>query len=401
MSGTGAAPREIASGVYWVGVNDRNKKLFEAVWPIPHGISYNAYAVVGERGVALIDAVDEPFADEYLGKVKEVVGDLDRVKYLVANHLEPDHHGATPLILEKLRDAKLVVSPMASRIAPSLYRLASDRLIQVGDGEAIDLGGKTLRFLHLPWLHWPETMATLDVEDSILFSCDAFGSYGALEGGIFDDEVDLDFYLAEARRYFSNIVAKYSRNVLIALEKVKRIAAKIIAPSHGPVYRQHANRILELYERWAKPEPERDRVLLVYGSMYGRARALAESLARRLEDLGMRVVVQDASTIHPSYVLSELVEARTLVLVYATYDAGIFPPIEWLLYLVQLKELGRGRNAALVNAYSWGPTSKIALEYLQRAGFRVIEPVVETKALPDERAMEEIARLAEAVASAR
>lgn len=388
-------PKFLSKGVYWVGVNDYIKELFESLWPLPYGVSYNAYVIIGENAVALIDTVDEEYAYEYLGKVGEVVDDVDRVRFVVANHLEPDHHGATPHVLKHMKAAKVVTSQVGKVILRSLYDIPEDRLIVVKDGDEIDLGGKTLRFIYTPWLHWPETMVTYLKEDGILFSCDIFGSYGALETGIFDDEVDAELYLGEAKRYFSNIVSKYTRNVLEAVEKLKGLGIKMVAPSHGPIYRTESgiSRIMELYVKWSRPEPDRDKVVVVHSSMYGRGEKLAEDISRRLREAGMKVFSFDVSIVHPSFILSEVIDALSVVFVYPSYDAGIFPYMENLLYLLQVKQLGRGRNAAVVNLYAWASTAKQVVDVLQKAGFRIIEPVVETRALLDEAAAANVDRL--------
>lgn len=386
-------PRPIVEDVYWVGVNDDVKELFESLWPLPFGISYNAYVVIGRDAVALIDTVDSRFAYEYIGKVREVVGDFDRIRYIVVNHLEPDHHGATPDILGIMPKAKIVTSQMGSRILSSLYRVSSNRIIVIKDGDRIDLGGKTLRFIYTPWLHWPETMVTYLEEDKVLFSCDAFGSYGSLQDGVFDDELDMDFYLDEAKRYFSNIVIKYTRNVLEALEKLKSTEIRVIAPSHGPIYRSDPHKIVELYRKWSQPSPERDRVALIYGSMYGRGETIVEHIIERLSQKNLKITPHNVSTSHPSYILSDLVESYIAVFVYPSYDAGIFPYMEDVMRIFQLKQIGRGRYAAIVNIYTWASTAKQTIELLTKAGFKIIEPIVETKAIPDEEELKKIETL--------
>ncbi len=378
-------PRMIVDNVYWVGVNDYLKDLFEGLWPLPYGVSYNSYVVIGSNAIALIDAVDERYTYEYIGRVQEVVGDISRINYIVVNHLEPDHHGATEELIRLLPNTKLVMSPIAMNIITSLYKIPKERILMVKDGDVIDLGGKRLRFIYTPWLHWPETMMTYLEEDGILFSCDAFGSYGVLDKGIFDDEVDLEFYLDEAKRYFSNIVIKYSRNVIDAIEKLKKlgIEIKIIAPSHGPIYRANPKRIIELYHSWSNPSEHKD-VLLIYGTMYGRTKSIVDIIENSLRERGINVVSLDASRIHQSFVLQHVVTSKVLVIIYPSYDDSVFPYVYDLLYLFYIKNIGRGRYIAIINTYSWAPTIEDIKKLVSKAGFTLIEPIVSIRSLPSE-----------------
>ncbi|ADM27727.1 beta-lactamase domain protein [Ignisphaera aggregans DSM 17230] len=389
----------IVDNVYWVGVNDYLKDLFEGLWPLPYGISYNSYVVVGDRDVALIDTVDEHYIYEYIGRVQEVVRDLSRVRYIVVNHLEPDHHGATEELIKMLPNARLVMSSIAMNIANSLYNIPRERIVTVKDGDVIDLGGKKLRFIYTPWLHWPETMMTYLEEDGILFSCDAFGSYGALENGVFDDEVDLDFYLDEAKRYFSNIVIKYSKNVIDAIEKLEKLGIdiRIIAPSHGPIYRSNPRRIIDLYRLWTDSSRHRD-VLLIYGSMYGRTKSIVDTIENSLREKGINIVSIDASRVHESFVLQYVVTSKVLVIIYPSYDASVFPYIYNLLYLFYIKNIGRGRYIAIINTYSWAPTHRETEDIIKKAGFTVIEPIISMRSLPSESDKKTISELIEKIA---
>ena len=378
-------PKQVSRHVYWVGVNDCIKDLFESLWPIPGGVSYNAYVVVGRDGVAVIDGVDEHLAYEYIEKVREVANDLDRVRYVVINHLEPDHHASTPRLLSLARKASVIISPVGARLVGSLYSIPRDRIVEVRDGDAVDLGDATLRFIHTPWLHWPETMMVYLEEDGVLFSCDAFGSYGALVDGVLDDEVeDLEYYIEEAKRYFSNIVQKYSKNVLEAIEKIERLGLRVsvLAPSHGPVYRKHVDRIISLYRELSLPR-RRNTVTIVYGSMYGRTERLVEWMAEAFKSNGVQVETIDAARTHVSYILQLIVDSGAVVFVFPTYDASVFPPVREVMSYLVIKQSGRGRPAAIVNTFSWGPSSREALELLTKAGFRIVEPALSIKPLPD------------------
>jgi flavorubredoxin len=242
-------------------------------------------------------------------------------------------------------------------------------------------------------------MMTYLEELGILFSCDAFGSYGALTEGLFDDEVNLEFYLEEARRYFSNIVLKYSRNVLEALSKIERLGLRIsvLAPSHGPIYRRYVDRILALYRDLSIPKRCVE-VSVIYGSMYGRTENLVEQVARRFRERGVDVKVVDAARVHPSYTLSEVSNSGALLFIFPTYDASVFPPVKEVMNYLQVKQAGRGRIAAVVNTYSWGASAKEAVEILTKAGFQVVEPVVQLRPLPTEEDLRKLEELVDALA---
>ncbi|MCX8184818.1 MAG: FprA family A-type flavoprotein [Sulfolobales archaeon] len=386
-------PKQIVKDVYWVGVNDCVKDLFESLWPIPSGISYNAYVVEGSEGAAVIDGVDRHLTYEYIEKIREVVGDLDRVKYVVINHLEPDHHASTPALLSLARNARIVISPVGAKIIQSLYQVPRDRIVEVLDGGVLNLGGKTLKFIFTPWIHWPETMMTYLEEEGVLFSCDAFGSYGALAGGIFDDEVDLEYYLEEARRYFSNIVLKYSRNVSEAISKIEKLGLKIsvIAPSHGPIYRRHIDKIFSLYRDLYQPKL-RVKASIIYGSMYGRTEEIVERVAEALRKKDVTVELIDAARVHPSYVLHYVVDSGAIVFIYPTYDAAVFPPVLDIANYLHIKQVGRGRVAAVLNTSSWGPAIREIVDLLNKSGFQVLD-AVSIKAIPtpeDEKRIEEL-----------
>jgi len=391
-------PRKIVEGVYWVGVNDYTKKLFESLWPLPSGVSYNSYVVAGSRDIAIVDTVDERYTYEYLGLLREVIEDFGKVKYIVVNHLEPDHHGALEKLLKFFPNASIAVSAVGANIIGSLYRVPRDRLIIVRDGDSVDLGGRRLRFIYTPWLHWPETMMTYLEDEEVLFSGDAFGSFGALEGGVFDDEVDIDFYIQEAKRYFANIVSKYSKNVVDAVEKLKKLglSIKVVAPSHGPVWRRDPQKIIDLYYTWSTGQSAKG-VLIVYASMYSRTEKIALQLAEWFRSAGVDTVMHNASETHVSYLLRDLIDARVLVVVYPTYDASVFPYVENFLRLLEVKQLGRGRYAALVEIHAWASSHRAAVDLLTRAGFKLLEPVVSTTGLPDAKALEELGRLKDAV----
>ncbi|NSW77294.1 MAG: MBL fold metallo-hydrolase, partial [Candidatus Atribacteria bacterium] len=237
-------------GIYWIGVNDHTTDLFEGLWPITQeGVSYNSYLIVDEKK-AIIDLAKSLKVDEYLGRVEELL-DISQIDYIVLNHLEPDHTGILKVLWKMAPRATLICSPQAKSMVSAFYGV-TDRIQVIRDGEEISLGEKTLQFFLTPMVHWPETMMTYEKNSQVLFSCDAFGGYGALQGAIFDDECgDFDFYRKESLRYYANIVAKFSPMVLRAIEKLSGLPVSIIAPSHGLIWRKQPGLIVELYRRWA------------------------------------------------------------------------------------------------------------------------------------------------------
>ena len=375
--------RCVVDGVFYVGVDDLELDIFESIWPLPHGVSYNSYLVVGDDRVALIDTVDARFSDQLLQNIAEAIGDR-KVDYVILNHLEQDHSGSLAKVLEKYPDAVVVGTPMAVDMAKSFYKGGKDYM-SVKDGDSISLRGKTLKFVQVPWLHWPETMATYLVEDGVLFSCDAFGSFGALRGKLFDDEVDLDLYLDEAKRYFSNIVAPVAEHVLKAIDKIRglNLEVRVLAPSHGPVYRREVTKIVELYAKWSKPVFE-PKVVIAYSSMYGNVKRMASEVAKGVEDRGVRPVLVDLSRTHLSYALKEVVDAPSIAVGSPTYDGDAHPHVKSFIDALAAKKI-RQRSVGVFTAYAWGSkVHKTIAEALASQGNAIVEPVIAAKVSPTE-----------------
>ncbi|MBC7170549.1 FprA family A-type flavoprotein [Candidatus Bipolaricaulota bacterium] len=322
--------------------------LFEGQWPLPHGVSYNAYLVVGER-VALVDSVKGAFAEELLAHIARIV-DPVRIDHLVVNHMEPDHSGTLPLLRRVAPRAEVLATKAALPLLDALYGIR-DRVRAVSDGETLDLGGKRLSFHAIPFVHWPETMATYEETERVLFPCDAFGGFGALDGVLFDDEADLAHYEAEAVRYYANIVGAVSKPVLRAIDKLGGLPIEVIAPSHGLVWRREPGRIVDLYARLARMDGE-PAVTVVYGSMYDHTRRMADAVARGVREAGVLVKIVDAARVHPSAVLAEVWRRKGLIVGSPTYDSGIFPAVEHALRLVVRKRLAN-RVVGLFGSLGW------------------------------------------------
>jgi flavorubredoxin len=366
----------IVKDVYWVGVNDRRTPLFEAIWPIPRGVSYNSYLIIDDK-VALVDAVKDQSVHRYVKTVKHLLGSSRKIDYLVANHLEPDHSGAVPVLKETFPALQVVGNKKTAEFVNDLYGIQDVRIIQ--DGEELALGRRKLKFFLTPMVHWPETMMTYEVADRILFSGDAFGGYGTLEGGIFDDEVDVSYYEDEILRYFSNIIGKYAPMVQKAIEKLKGLDIRIVASTHGPIWRTDPNHIIRLYDRWSRQETEPG-VVVAFGSMYGATERMAEAVERGITDGGVKTIrTHNISGSHVSYVVRDIWRYKGLVLGSPTYDTGLFPLMETLVRLLAGKRIAN-RVVGLFGSYGWsGGAVKSLRQFVEESKLELVEPVVEAK----------------------
>jgi len=359
--------RELKPGIFWVGVNDRTTDLFEGLWPITQeGVTYNSYLIKGEK-TALIDLTKSIKGDEYLSMIEEITA-VSKIDYIVINHMEPDHTGLLRIFRRLAPQAVILGSAKTKDMLRGFFGV-DDNVRAVADGETLDLGGAKLRFLSTPFVHWPETIMTYEEGRKVLFSCDAFGGYGALRGTIFDDEcAQPEFYEKEALRYYANIVANYSSRVLDAIAKLAALPVDIIAPSHGLVWRRSPQRIVDFYRRWAecasgKTEPA---VTLIYGSMYGNTERMMNAVAIGIAEAGVPVEVFDVARTHVSYILPSLWTRTGVVIGAPTYEVKLFPPMAEVLNMAVNKRV-LGRKAAYFGSYAW---SGGALKEVKR----IIEP---------------------------
>jgi len=359
--------RELKPGIFWVGVNDRTTDLFEGLWPITQeGVSYNSYLVKGEKK-ALIDLSKSIKADEFLTQIEEITP-ISKIDYIVINHMEPDHTGLLGIFRKLAPQAEILGSAKTQDMLRGFFGIESNVRV-VADGETLSLGGPSLKFLSTPFLHWPETIMTYEESGKVLFSCDAFGGYGALRGTIFDDEcTEPDFYEKEALRYYANIVANYSARVLDAIGKLAGLPVEVIAPSHGLVWRRDPQKIVDLYRRWAecasgKTEPG---VTLIYGSMYGHTERMMNAVAAGISEAGVPLEVFDVTRTHVSYILPSLWTKAGVMIGAPTYEVKLFPPMAEVLTIAVGKRI-LGRKAAYFGSYGW---SGGALKEVNR----IIEP---------------------------
>jgi flavorubredoxin len=337
---------KISEGVYWVGIRDWNRRLFDALIPLPRGTTYNAYLVIGESKKALIDTVNPGFEKEFEDKIRKVV-DPSEIDYVIMNHAEPDHAGAIPYIMSINSRAKLVTSNRGAKMAQTFYKVPEEHMIAVSDGETIDLGGKTLRFIEAPMLHWPETMFTYLQENKTLFPCDFFGSHRA--DGAYDDEVeDLIVY---AQRYFGEIMMPFRFMGQKALEKIKDLEIEIIAPSHGPIHR-NPEHILKAYRKWVNGETKQ-KAIIVYATMWKSTEKMIQTIADTLTSEGVEVVVYNLTLSDIGDVAKDLVDSRAIVLGAPTVLGGIHPLAFYAAYLVKALRPPL-KYGVVLSSYGWG-----------------------------------------------
>ncbi len=340
---------EISPDVYYVGCNDRTTTQFEALWSLLQGVSYNAYLIVGDK-TALIDSVGEGFGSRLQENIREVLGDKP-VDYLVVNHMEPDHSGAIAALRCRYPLMQIVGNAKTLQMIAGFYEI-TDNLLEVKEGETLDLGGKTLSFHMAPMVHWPETMVTWYAEERMLFSGDAFGTFGALDGGITDNQLAPELFWDEMRRYYACIVGKYGAPVQKALEKVRGLDPAFICPTHGPVWNRAIPEVMDLYDRMSRYEGEPG-VVVAYGSMYGNTEQMAECIARELAGACVGPVkVYNLSTADKSVVLRDIFRYNTLVVGSPTYNGNLFPHVGQLLEMIAERCVPR-RNFAYFGSFCW------------------------------------------------
>jgi anaerobic nitric oxide reductase flavorubredoxin len=365
---------EIRPDVYWIGVNDRTTDLFEGIWPITkEGVSYNSYLIDDEKKV-LIDLSKAFKTDEFFQHIQEVV-DLAELDYIVVNHMEPDHTGVLSFLKRIATRVTIIGSKRTKDMLDAFYGI-TDNIKVVEDGETLNIGKRTLTFYSTPVVHWPETIMTYDNEDRILFSCDGFGGYGALRGAIFDDESgDLAFYEKEALRYFVNIVALFYRPTMNAIKKLAGVDVKIIAPSHGLIWRKNPGRIVELYQKWCEyAEGAGDPgVTLVYGSMYGNTEKMMNSVAQGIARGGVSFEIFDSARTHASYIIPALWQYAGVVVGAPTYEGQPFPPAVDVLNYASLKKI-TGKRLMTFGSYGWsGGALRTIKSIVEPLGWDLIE----------------------------
>lgn len=367
---------EIVSNIHYVGVNDRTKTLFESLWPLPNGVSYNSYLIDDER-VTLIDTVDSNFFELFLKKIRSIIGDRP-IDYLIINHMEPDHSGSINLIKKFYPNITIVGNKKTFELIDGFYGPVGEKVV-VAENDTLELGKRTLKFFMIPMVHWPETMATYDIDDAVIFSGDAFGCFGALNGGVIDSKIDTSIYWDEMVRYYSNIVGKYGSPVQKALDKLKELKINAICSTHGPVWTTERCKVIDIYDRMSRYDSEKG-VVVAYGSMYGNTAEMAELIAQELNELGIKkVVVHDVSRTPHSYIIADVFRYKGIIVGAPTYNNQMFPDMEALLSKLAARDI-KNRVLGFFGSHSWASAAvKRIEEFNTKLKFEVVSAPVDMK----------------------
>jgi flavorubredoxin len=348
--------QEITSQIYWVGGSDRRLERFENMFPLPNGVAYNSYVIIDEKTV-LMDTVDSAVGALFLENVIHTLKGR-RLDYLVISHMEPDHSAIIEEVILRYPEVKIIGNQKTLRFMEQFFDSPLQKnFVTVAEGDEINLGRHTLKFFGAPMVHWPEVMFTYEPTEQILFSADAFGSFGALSGNLFSDETDFEaYFLEEARRYYANIVGKYGLQVQAALRKFTNVDIRMICPLHGPVWRSNLAYILDKYDHWSRYLPEKNGVVLAYASMYGNTANVMNRLASKLSQKGVSDMrMYDVSKTHPSYIIADAWKYSHLVFASPTYNMGLYYLMDSLLREMAGLQL-QNRKVALIGNYTWAPS---------------------------------------------
>lgn len=375
--------KEIADHIYYVGVNDRQKALFENLWPLPYGVSYNSYLIVDEKTV-LVDTVDICYSDIFLKKIEDALNGRT-LDYLIVNHMEPDHAGSIRLLRQQYPDVQIVGNKQTFGMLDGFHGITSG-LYEVKEGDTLSTGNHQLSFYMAPMVHWPEVMVTYDATSKILFSADAFGTYGALDGGVVDSDMNVEHYWDEMIRYYSNIVGKYGNPVQRALQKLSTLDIQTICSTHGPVWREYKEKAIQIYDRLSRYEGE-EGVTIVYGSMYGNTEQMAETIASSLSANGVKnIVMHNVSKSPASNILKDIFKYKGLIIGCPTYSNRLYPEVASILDKIETREV-KNRLFGYFGSFSW---SGVAVKQLAAFGEKmkwtiVGEPIEQKQGLKAEK----------------
>ena len=390
---------QISDGFYYIGGSDRRIHLFENVYPLTNGVSYNSYIYLDEK-TCVLDTVDHSVSDVFYENIEHLL-DGRPLDYLIVNHMEPDHAANIGELCRRYPEAKVVVNALSRKFLLNFFPNFKNEIVIVKEGDKLSIGKHTFTFVMAPMVHWPEVMMTYEVSEKVLFSADAFGTFGALSGNIFADAMNFDrLYLDEARRYYTNIVGKYGDQVLAVLKKAAGIEIKTICPLHGPIYRGNLNYIINPYLSWASYTPEdKDGVMIVYSSVYGGTANCCDVLASKLAAKGVKnLIMYDVSKTDSSYLIAESFRVKTIVLAATTYNAGVFVKMEDFLHDLANHKI-RNRTFAIIENGSWAPNAKASMKSIigNLEGATFLEPTLTINSTLKDSQLASLEAIAEAV----
>ena len=393
-------PLRLVPDIFWVGVNDTETPLFEGLWSIPEGVSYNSYLVKGSEKTALIDSVHEKKAPEHFEKISQLT-DLSQIDYLIINHMEPDHTSAIPEFLQKATKIKVLYTPMAQSIYKKFYKTDPPSIPVTGNDMKVSLGNKTLQFIQTPWLHWPETMSTYVQEDKILFCCDAFGAFKKLpQGAILESDIDIEKQnvCGCSRKYFASVFNGQREWVLKAIEQFNKmnLAVEVLAPSHGPVFTHSAKETINRWAAWSKGVYNKT-VVIVYGSMYGMTGKCVNAIAKGISEAGGTSQSFNLSETKLVDALTSLVDAPALIVGSSTYEHEIFPKVSDFLNLLKVKKFSN-RCAGVFGSFGWsGEATRKMFSELAALGFEMIGEPIPVYGSPTDEDLRKAQQLGKAV----
>jgi flavorubredoxin len=390
--------RHITDDIIWVGANDRRLSRFENLYPLTRGVSYNAYLILDEK-TCLMDTMDQNETKQFAENVRYALGGRD-LDYLVVQHMEPDHCSSISYVMNHYKNAKVVVN---AKTLPMIKQFFGDvdesRFLIVKEMDTLELGKHTLTFVMAPMVHWPEVMMTYDNFDKVLFSADGFGTFGTIDGTIFDDEVDFDRdWIDEARRYYTNICGKYGVQVGAALKKAAGLDIQILCPLHGIIWRTNPGYFIDKYKIWSSYEPETKGVMIAYASMYGNTENMAQVMAFKLAQRGVKVKLYDVSGTDTSWLLSESFHYSHILLASPTYNGGVYPLMDHLLH--EMKSHGlKNRTFAFIDNGTWGPVAakQMAKQVEELKDCTILNETISIKSALKEDQMELLDQIADAL----
>ena len=391
--------KKITDNLTWVGGNDRRLAMFEGVYSVPDGVSYNSYLMMDEKTV-LFDTVDKAVSRVFFENLTEVLGERT-LDYLVVHHMEPDHSFTLEEVVLRYPNLKIICNAKILTMIKQFFDFDIDsRAIIVKEGDEISVGKHQLKFYMAPMVHWPEVMMTYESTEGILFSADAFGCFGALNGAVFADEVDFQQnYMGEARRYYANIIGKYGAQVQAVLKKIVPLEIRLLCPLHGFVWRKDIDIYIEKYDRWSSYTPEEEGVVIAYASIYGNTENAAEILASRLWDIGIKAIMFDVSVTHASDIITAAFRYSHLVFASTTYNNGIFVSMEALIFDIVAHNL-QNRTVAIIENGSWAPNSgKLIRAELEKCkNMNILDNQVSIKSTLKKQQLSELDAIVDAIA---